>query len=259
MGIDDLIRMLEASTEGLNSLSTRDGSTPEPELSRVLREAAGGLPAVPTGWSRLQRETERMLQSATGAVESRGVLTVTGVYVLASQPYVRLSAEDPVVHGIYRRALARARHTCQVCGRAGRVWGRPESVSGTLHPMRRVSRHRCRPRRGREFARSPTSCRPHGSGCRNSSAARYCYRRTAKRRHGLRHERRLGVYAGCSPYHRERFRPLVRLASGTAGQPEVRGGTCLRTMTRSAVAVPAPTPGGDLTFRNKCQVAAPGR
>ena len=123
MGIDDLIRMLEASTEGLNSLSTRDGSTPEPELSRVLREAAGGLPAVPTGWSRLQRETERMLQSATGAVESRGVLTVTGVYVLASQPYVRLSAEDPVVHGIYRRALARARHTCQVCGRAGRVWG----------------------------------------------------------------------------------------------------------------------------------------
>jgi hypothetical protein len=122
MGIDDLIRMLKASTEGRNSVSTRDDSTPEPELSRVLREAAGGLAAVPTGWSRLQRETESMLQSATGTVGSRGALTVTGVYVLASQPYVRLSAEDPVVHGIYRRVLARARHTCQVCGRVGRTW-----------------------------------------------------------------------------------------------------------------------------------------
>ena len=122
MGIDDLVRMLNAATEQQRSPCSGSASAPEPELRRVLRDAAGGLDAVPPGWERLLRETERMLASAAATVVSRSALTVTGLYILASQPHVRLSSEDAVVHGIYRRALARARHTCQVCGRAGRTW-----------------------------------------------------------------------------------------------------------------------------------------
>ena len=122
MGIDNLVRMLNAATEQKRSPCSEGASTPEAELCRVLRDAAGGLDAVPPGWERLLRETERMLTSAAATVASRSALKVTGLYILASKPHVRLSSDDTVVHGIYRRALARARHTCQVCGRAGRTW-----------------------------------------------------------------------------------------------------------------------------------------
>ena len=122
MGIDDLVRMLNAATEQKRRPRSESASAPEAELCRVLRDAAGGLDAVPPGWGRLLRETERMLASAAVTLASRSAITVTGLYILASKPHVRLSAEDAVVHGIYRRALTRARHTCQVCGRAGRTW-----------------------------------------------------------------------------------------------------------------------------------------
>jgi hypothetical protein len=92
------------------------------ELRELLCQAAGGSPDVPSGWARLQRDAELMLRSAVSDALGRSELRITGVYVLASRPFVQLSSPDRVVHGIYRRAVACARHTCQVCGRAGRVW-----------------------------------------------------------------------------------------------------------------------------------------
>ena len=122
MGIDDLIRMLKSTNTVQPGLVDGTGSGPQSELLAVLRQAAGGTPCVPPGWARLQRDAERMLRTAASTVASRRELRVTDIYVLGSQPVVRLSNHDPVVHGIYRRTLARARHTCQACGRAGRTW-----------------------------------------------------------------------------------------------------------------------------------------
>ena len=122
MGIDDLIHALKALPNAPHTLDGGGSSDPQSELLSVLRQAAGGATDVPPGWRRVQRDAQRMLQSAVATIESRWDLRVTDLYVLGSQPLVRLSAHDPVVHGIYRRTIARARHTCQVCGRAGRAW-----------------------------------------------------------------------------------------------------------------------------------------
>ena len=122
MGIDDLIRALKSLPEVQLASDAGAISGPQSELLSVLRRAAGSAPDVPPGWGRLQRDAERMLGSATATLTSRHELRVTGLYVLGSQPVVCLSTHDPVMHVIYRRTLARARHTCQVCGRAGRAW-----------------------------------------------------------------------------------------------------------------------------------------
>lgn len=122
MGIDDLIRAIKALPTPQHRPEAGADSGPTAELLGALRQAAGGAPDVPRGWTRLHHDAVRMLQSATLTVESRQNLRVTAIYILGSQPYVRLSSDDPIVHGIYRRTLARARHTCQVCGRVGRTW-----------------------------------------------------------------------------------------------------------------------------------------
>jgi hypothetical protein len=122
MAIDDLIRALKALPDAPHALDVSASSDTQSDLVNVLLEAAGGANDVPPGWRHLQHDAERMLQSATAAVESRRELRVTNLYVLGSKPVVRLSVHDPVMHGIYRRTLARARHTCQVCARAGRAW-----------------------------------------------------------------------------------------------------------------------------------------
>jgi hypothetical protein len=122
MEIDDLIRALKSFPEAQSALDTGASSGRHSELHSVLRQAAGGTHDVPPGWCSLQQDAERMLQSASATVESRRELQVTHLYVLGSQPVVRLSKHDRVVHGIYRRTIVRARHTCQVCARAGRAW-----------------------------------------------------------------------------------------------------------------------------------------
>lgn len=122
MGIDELIHAHKPTIAVRSDSETCTSSVPQSELDRVLRQATGGAPKVPPGWGRLRQDAERMLLSATASVASRRELRVTDVYMFGSQPVVRLSAHDPVVHGIYRRTLARTRHTCQSCSRAGRVW-----------------------------------------------------------------------------------------------------------------------------------------
>ena len=50
MGIDDLVRMLRSTNAERRRPRPTVGGTREAELHRVLREAAGGLAAIPRGW-----------------------------------------------------------------------------------------------------------------------------------------------------------------------------------------------------------------
>lgn len=122
MGNDKLNYVLTASPTPRPRQDAGNNSGPGIDLRDLLCQAAGGTADIPIGWSRLRHDAERMLQSATTDVGLRRELRVTGVYVLGSTPVVHLTGHDAVVHGICRRTVARARHTCQICGRTGHVW-----------------------------------------------------------------------------------------------------------------------------------------
>ena len=122
MGIDNLRHILYRAGAAQRRCATGLDVADALDLTGVLRQTAGGVATVPIGWRRLQADAEIRLQSASAEVESRRDIRITALYVLGSQPVVRLSSDDEVVRGIFRRAVARARHTCMNCGRAGRVW-----------------------------------------------------------------------------------------------------------------------------------------
>ncbi len=126
MGIDDLERLFKSIAATKAAAAAAERPEPVYDLLGLLRFIAGGSPEVPSGWVRLQREAQHRLTAAMSAVPGRSAIRVTAVCPFSSQPAFRLTTDDAVVRGIYRRTLAKARHTCQACGRAGRVW---ESLS----------------------------------------------------------------------------------------------------------------------------------
>jgi Zn finger protein HypA/HybF involved in hydrogenase expression len=126
MGIDDLERLFKSIVAAKAESAAADRTEPVYDLLDLLRFIAGGSPEVPPGWVRLQCEAQHRLTAAMSAVPGRSAIRVTAVCAFSSRPAFRLTADDAVVRGIYRRTLAKARHTCQACGRAGRVW---ESLS----------------------------------------------------------------------------------------------------------------------------------
>ncbi len=122
MGIDDLERLFKSIAAAKAESTAAQETEPEYDLLGLLRYIAGGSPEVPSGWARLQREAQNRLTAATSTVPGRSAVRVTQVNGFTSRPAFRLTADDAVVRGIYRRTLTKARHTCQVCGRAGHVW-----------------------------------------------------------------------------------------------------------------------------------------
>ncbi len=153
MGIDDLERLFQSIAAAKTEAAAAERNEPVYDLIGLLRYIAGGSSEVPSGWARLQREAQHRLTAAMAAVPSRSAIRVTEVNAFSSRPAFRLTAEDTVVRGIYRRTLAKARHTCQACGRAGHVWenlsqyrvlcprcAAPEVVAADLDNLETLSR-----------------------------------------------------------------------------------------------------------------------
>lgn len=76
---------------------------------------------VPPGWSQVLGHALRALGSAGRDVPHRHCRATHVAAAMAAVGKPSRFVVDPVVHGIYRKALARARNTCQLCGRHGRA------------------------------------------------------------------------------------------------------------------------------------------
>ena len=94
---------------------------PESTIVRMLRREAGGMVTVPPGWSQVLRHALRDLTSVGRDVPHRHSRATHVAAAMAAVGKSSRFVADPVVEGIYRKALARARNTCQLCGRHGRA------------------------------------------------------------------------------------------------------------------------------------------
>ena len=116
---------------------------PESTIALMLRREAGGMVTVPPGWLQVLRHALRDLTSACREVPHRHSRATHVAAVMAAVGKSSRFVADPVVEGIYRKALARARNTCQLCGRHGRA-GDGDKDAGIYCP-RCAEKHGRRP------------------------------------------------------------------------------------------------------------------
>src|SRR5438132_8161151 len=84
-----------------------------------LRRLEDKVDWVPLGWQPLFTAVRLSLRAVQS--ESRSDIVIHGAWEDEGRLYLDASGEDPVVHGILRKARVHARWTCSQCSRPGRL------------------------------------------------------------------------------------------------------------------------------------------
>jgi hypothetical protein len=90
----------------------------EQGLQRSLNALNRRVDWIPFGWQKLYVDLRLSLLGID--CQKRDGIEIEGAYEEDGLLYVDSSAPDPVVHGVLRKARAKAATTCMVCGRAGK-------------------------------------------------------------------------------------------------------------------------------------------
>lgn len=116
---DDVVKVnVDQRTVAVSTRTEQGGERlPEPAFALGLAQLDERIELVPFGWQHLYLEVRAGLRAAR--CESRMGIQIYGPTEEEGQLYLDANGIDPVVHGLLRKARARARCTCMDCGRPG--------------------------------------------------------------------------------------------------------------------------------------------